>query len=69
MKMCSDVNGYIAHEKCLNVHSIPDMEKVASMQAMLADSFRENCGHFWINNNFLAAFIHQCLKVYVIIHN
>ena len=30
------------------------MEKVASMQAMLADNFLENCGHFCLNNNFLA---------------
>ena len=28
-----------------------DMEKVASMQALLADNFWEHCGHFWINNN------------------
>ena len=46
-----------------------DMEKVASMQAMLADNFWENCGHFWINNNFLAVFTHQCPQFCIIIHN
>ena len=31
-----------------------DMKKVASMQAILADIFWENCGHFWINCIILA---------------
>ena len=31
-----------------------DMQKVASMQALLADKFLENCGLFWINTKCLA---------------
>ena len=26
-----------------------DMEKVANMQALLANNYSENCRHFWIN--------------------
>ena len=35
---------------------MPDTGKVASMQALLADYFSENCGHFWINNIFCCRF-------------
>ena len=35
---------------------VTDMEKVASMQAMLTDNFWKNFGHFWIDKNFLAVF-------------
>ena len=45
------------------------MEKVASMQAVLADKFRENCGHFWINIYFLAVFSHQCPQMCITINN
>ena len=34
-----------------------DMEKVASMQVLLADNFWENCGYFWTNIDFLAFFL------------
>ena len=40
-----------------------DTEKVASMQALLADNFCKNCGHFCINNEFLAVFILQLPQV------
>ena len=39
--------------------SPPDTEKVASMQALLADNFCKNCGHFCINNKLLVLFTHQ----------
>ena len=45
------------------------MEKVASMQALLADNFCENCGHFCINNEFLAVFPINCHKSTFLIHN
>ena len=45
----------------------PDMEKVASMQAFHADKFWENCGHIWVNNEFLAAFTYQCSQVYIVL--
>ena len=44
----------------------PDMEKVASMQALLAYSFWENCGHFWKNNEVFAVFTHQWPQVCII---
>ena len=46
-----------------------DMEKVASMKAMLVQNFSENSGHFQLNNNFLAIFTHQCPQVCIITHN
>ena len=42
------------------------MEKVASMQALLADNFLENCGLFWINKEFLAVFTHQWQQLDII---
>ena len=45
------------------------MEKVACMQSLLADNLRENCGHFWINNDFLVVFTHQYPHVCIFIHN
>ena len=44
------------------------MEKVASMQALLADNYQENCGHFWMNNVFLAILTHKCPQNCVIVH-
>ena len=41
----------------------PDMEKVASMQALLPDNFSPNCGHFCRNNKFLAVITHQLLQI------
>ena len=35
-----------------------DMEKIASIQTLLADDFLEDCGHFGISNNFW-----QCLYI------
>ena len=45
-------------DKDLETEAWSDMDKVASMQALLADNFSENCGHFWINNDFLTVFTH-----------
>ena len=41
----------------------PDTEKVASMQALLADKLCENCGHFCINNEYLVVFTDQLPQV------
>ena len=41
-----------------------DTEKVASMQALLADNFWGNCGYFWIINIFLVVhtkYVHNSL--------
>ena len=46
-----------------------DMEKVASMQALLADKFLENCGLFWINNKFLTDVPINGPKYALLIHN
>ena len=40
-----------------------DTEKVASMQALLADNFWENCGHFRVNNKFLVVHTQRVHKL------
>ena len=46
-----------------------DVEIVASMQALLAYKFLENCGLFWINNKFLADVPINGQKSALLIHN
>ena len=38
----------------------------ACMQALLADNLWENCGHFWMNNEVLAALTHQWPQICII---
>ena len=61
MKLAWNIHDTSLAEVENNLHpgtkSSPDMEKVASMQAMLAGNFWENCGHFWLNKSTLLSTI------------
>ena len=48
---------------------LPDMKKVASIQALLADNFWENCGHFWMKNKCLEVLPINGNKFALFIHN
>ena len=60
---------FLAYHCIYVVYRQPDTEKVASMQALLADNFGKNCGHFCINNVFLQFVPINCHMSLLLIHN
>ena len=52
-----------------NHHLPPDMEKVTSMQATLADNFWENCGYYLMKDKLLAISTHHYPQIWFTINN